>query len=532
LHSTWHFRKMVLLHSRFLVLWFFFLLLLLSLLPLTIVRAQIRCSRCDQRSVRSSFLPRWDCFLPQPHVLPTCDCPQDGYDRSTYTCIVIGRECACTLNADRLPQNCPAGKQTVAYRCDDTLYVCWNMVPPQVLDLVDDTGNTCPLTDNPITDLVYCDGGDRNPFKFDTEGLCGNWCDTAESATHCPNGKAISETFRITAPLRSGYLDERVGNPANFCDYRGISLTDDWVVDQVVQTPYSCPQDVIVDNDNGMCHALVDYAEPECKVNYQLLEGSGSGTQFAVSDFSHPVSFYFSEVADIPTNRRQTCAFTVTVEDVEPPTVTCPDNVVIVAPGNQCFSVVAYDPPVASDNCGLDPSKVTILPAGYTSGGVFPAGATTITLDATDPSDNRSTCSFQIQVNTNPSACCFQAIITCPANLVVREDPALCGGAAVTYSVTSQNPNNVMDTILPVQVQGLPSGSFFPIGTTEMLFEASLPGAGSNCRRAGCRFTVSVLEEEKGKGGLKCKKGKKKTKQPQKNEAPKKKNRAAIRVRA
>jgi hypothetical protein len=527
---------MVLLHIFF---FFFFFFLLAN--KTTTVRARVRCSRCTQRDSRIAF-PTWVCTLPETWESPTCDafCPYGpfGDDTSTYSCYVFPPleqqdqeqqqvACYCALSGNAFLQPCPPGKQTAAYRCDDTLYVCWNMVPPQVLDLVDDTGNACPLTNSPLTDLVYCDGGGPSLFNFDTQRICGNWCDTAESATHCPNGKAIDGTFKITAPLtRSGTVTTRIENQGIFCDYGGIYITDDWVVDRpIVPTFYSCPPDVMVGNDPGMCHAVVNYAEPECKVNYRLLEGSESGTPFNVADVSHPVRFDATvldfkvvvvdvdTVAVAPANVKETCAFTVTVEDVEPPIVTCPDDMYIMARGNQCFSVATYDPPWATDNCGLDLSQVKILPNGFIpSGGIFPAGVTTITMDAADSSDNRSTCSFQVQVNTHPSVDCSQVpIITCPANLIIRQDPAICGGAVVIYSVTSQNPNNARDTILPVQVKGLPSGSLFPIGTTEMLFTASLVvlGTGSNSGIVGCSFTVSVLEAQTipgKKGGPKCKK--------------------------
>ncbi|HNG96565.1 MAG TPA: HYR domain-containing protein, partial [Acidobacteriota bacterium] len=85
------------------------------------------------------------------------------------------------------------------------------------------------------------------------------------------------------------------------------------------------------------------------------------------------------------------CSFTVTVNDTEPPVVTCPTNITVLA-SSSAGAVVTFTP-TASDNCpGV---VVTSDPA---SGSTFPVGTTIVTVTATDASNNTATCTFDVNV--------------------------------------------------------------------------------------------------------------------------------------
>jgi hypothetical protein len=92
-----------------------------------------------------------------------------------------------------------------------------------------------------------------------------------------------------------------------------------------------------------------------------------------------------------------TCTFTVTVQDTQPPVITCPANVTAVTDQNACPSpacqVVNYPAPVASDNCPGVGVVCNPLAASC-----FPVGGTTVTCTATDASGNTATCSFTVSV--------------------------------------------------------------------------------------------------------------------------------------
>jgi hypothetical protein len=90
-----------------------------------------------------------------------------------------------------------------------------------------------------------------------------------------------------------------------------------------------------------------------------------------------------------------TCTFTVTVNDTQAPTITCPANITAVTDQNVCPSppcqAVTFPLPVATDNC----PGVTVV-CNPPAGSCFPTGVTTVTCTATDASGNTATCTFTV----------------------------------------------------------------------------------------------------------------------------------------
>ena len=90
-----------------------------------------------------------------------------------------------------------------------------------------------------------------------------------------------------------------------------------------------------------------------------------------------------------------TCTFTVKVNDTQPPTITCPANIVVAAAATcpPATSRTVNFTVTATDNCpGV---TVVCVPP---SGSIFPVGTTTVTCTATDASGNTATCSFTVTV--------------------------------------------------------------------------------------------------------------------------------------
>jgi hypothetical protein len=86
----------------------------------------------------------------------------------------------------------------------------------------------------------------------------------------------------------------------------------------------------------------------------------------------------------------------VTVNDTQPPAITCPANIV-KEPTCPAGAVATYAAPVVSDNC----PGVTFV-CSPTSGTTFAIGTTTVTCTATDaaPANNTNQCSFTVTVLT------------------------------------------------------------------------------------------------------------------------------------
>src|SRR5207249_5905372 len=126
-----------------------------------------------------------------------------------------------------------------------------------------------------------------------------------------------------------------------------------------------------------------------------------------------------------------TCSFTVTVNDNQNPTVTCPANITTNTAPGVCSQVVTYAP-TATDNCpGV--SAVTCSPA---SGSTFNKGTTTVTCSATDAVGNTGSCSFTVTVNDTEKP----ALTACPANISSNNAPGLCT-AVVTYTAPTAADN-------------------------------------------------------------------------------------------
>jgi len=176
-----------------------------------------------------------------------------------------------------------------------------------------------------------------------------------------------------------------------------------------------------------------------------------------------------------------TCTFTVTVQDNELPSLTCPSNITQNVDAEACGAIVTFSAPTGTDNC---PGAITVQTAGLASGANFPVGVTTNTFVTTDAAGNSTSCSFTVTVvdNENPS-------IACPANISTTASAGTCF-ATVTYSAPTGSDN--CPGASTVQTAGLASGASFPVGVTTNTF--TVTDASSNV--ASCSFTVTVTDTE------------------------------------
>ena len=143
-----------------------------------------------------------------------------------------------------------------------------------------------------------------------------------------------------------------------------------------------CPANVVVNTDSGTNHATnLALGQPVTGDNC----GVASVTNNAPASFPVGPTTVTWTVTDTSGNTN-TCVQTVTVHDTEPPTITCPPNVVVSTDaGTNQATNVALGQPVTSDNCGVA-SMTNNAPVS------FPVGPTTVTWTVTDNSGNTSTC--------------------------------------------------------------------------------------------------------------------------------------------
>jgi hypothetical protein len=186
-----------------------------------------------------------------------------------------------------------------------------------------------------------------------------------------------------------------------------------------------------------------------------------------------------------------TLTVTVTPEN-QPPTLTCPANIMQSTAANQCTAAVDYTLPAITDNCPCDENMKRLqAPSGGSGcsvtctpppGSSFPKGTTTVTCTATDAAGNTGSCTFTVTVNDTQAP-----TLTCPANLSQSTDPNQCS-ATVSYTTPTASDNcpGATASCNPA------SGSSFAKGTTTVTCTAT-DAAGNT---GSCTFTVTVNDTQ------------------------------------
>ncbi|KAJ8041635.1 Hyalin [Holothuria leucospilota] len=176
------------------------------------------------------------------------------------------------------------------------------------------------------------------------------------------------------------------------------------------------------------------------------------------------------------------CTFPVTVEAFNtPPVITCPAPVVVISLANNVGNSATWDPPTCVD---AEDGTITTSVCVPASGSFFPGtGANTVTCTCTDSGGLSDECTFPVTVEPfiAPELVFCQTDIT---ETVLRGT----GGVIVTYADPVLATGT--DTVNLISSPSLPSGAFFPVGTTPMQF---LYSDGTNTIE--CAFTITVLED-------------------------------------
>ncbi len=255
-----------------------------------------------------------------------------------------------------------------------------------------------------------------------------------------------------------------------------------------------------------------------------LISGYASGSTFPVGTTT--VTYNATDGAG---NTSSNCSFTVTVNDVTAPMITCPANITVNAAAGACDAAVTYSTPVATDNCGTCSSAPAIT--GYTSLGIYNGNAYYIS--------NTNATAAQGMVNASALGANMAAISSAGENTFIRNAATAAGftgnyliglndvategtfvwssGEVVTYTNwNGGEPNNSgnedyvqvypagtwndigaassspyvieISCITPVMTSGLASGSNFPVGTSTINYSATDPSGNI----ATCSFTVTV----------------------------------------
>ncbi len=274
----------------------------------------------------------------------------------------------------------------------------------------------------------------------------------------------------------------------------------------------TCPNDTLVNTDPDKCSALVDGLAPvsisdNCTASPQIewiVQPQGTNGFFDVSSSVSMVTFMLGTntvtySATDDSGVTGSCEFTVTVEDLDPPTISCIADTTFNTGSASC-NVAAFIPaPAVDDNCGLDSLTYTINGITTTLALTatefvhnFPVGTTTVTYTVVDAGGLSASCSFDVTINDDGAP-----TLDCPATVNVNPDPGACDASATVPAPTFSD-NCGIDS-LTYTVEGvtttLPLGntSFtgtFDLGTTTVTYNIY----DQNGNAASCTVDVIVTD--------------------------------------
>ncbi|WP_026914971.1 HYR domain-containing protein [Christiangramia portivictoriae] len=234
-----------------------------------------------------------------------------------------------------------------------------------------------------------------------------------------------------------------------------------------------CPEDIVVIAETGDDFAIVSYDDAtaldncDSDVGIAKTEGQDSGSEFSIG--KHEIEF----TATDDSGNTTTCTFTITVnpseDEVTPPEFDNCSTTTITKNNDpeECGAIVRFETPTASDENGNVEVTRIDTNTDLVSGSLFPVGTTTITFQADDGTNDPVTCSFDIIVQDTEAP-----VLTCEQTRIVEAEP---GETSAVVNFILPPARDGCDGILPTRISdgSMASGSRFPIGTTNIVFEAT-----------------------------------------------------------
>jgi hypothetical protein len=314
---------------------------------------------------------------------------------------------------------------------------------------IDNTGNssTCTMTitvednENPT---ITCPAPVSVNNNSGSCGANGVTLGTPITADNCSVASVVNNapaSFPIGNTTVTWTITDDAGNTAT-CN-QTITVTDN------EDPTIACPSDVAVNNDNGVCGAVVTFSitsTDNCAGEIiTQTAGLSSGSIFPIGVTTN--TFLVTDAS----GNTATCSFDVTVTDNEDPTVACPSDIAVNNDNGVCGAVVTFNV-TSNDNCA---GEIITQTAGLSSGSAFPIGVTTNTFLVTDASGNTATCSFNVTVNDNEDP-----TVACPTDVAVNTDLGTCDATGVNLGtpLTADNCN------VASAVNDAPAS--FPLGNT------------------------------------------------------------------
>ncbi|XP_033640822.1 hyalin-like [Asterias rubens] len=385
------------------------------------------------------------------------------------------------------PQTFPAGPTVVTYFA------------------VDDAGNNATCD---ITVLVV----DKELPVFDS-------CPGSQTNTTAPSDNSVTLSFEVTATdnvnatvaiSADAFVDCNYTSGSEFfvgttrvcyeaVDEQDNKATCDFYVTVIDGTPpviTGCPKNDSKSLDPDSNSTTFSWVEPTASDNDGILSFISSHN---TSDLFYSGDTVVSYVATDNSFNTATCTFTLTGQDIEAPTVTCPSDVpsMNVVPGTASSKVKWSAPPSANDTVDGDVTANVVCTDDMgnvvVSGGLYAVGLTTVTCRANDTALNEGSCEFNITVVDNEAPS-----VTCPSDVPsINVDPGTTS-SNVTWSAPP-SANDIVDGDVTANVvctddtgNVVVSGDLYALGLTTVTCRAN----DTALNEGSCQFNITVVDNE------------------------------------
>ncbi|MCK4677640.1 MAG: HYR domain-containing protein, partial [Bacteroidales bacterium] len=376
---------------------------------------------------------------------------------------VTDDNCTVADVSNNAPATFPLGNTTVTWTVTDG---AGNTAQCTQTVTVDDNENptiTCPDNITVNTDAGLCSASNINLGGAVTDDNCS----VADVSNDAP------ATFQLGATSVIWTVTDGSGNTAQ-CT-QTVTVIDN-------ENPsITCPVDLTVNTDNGVCSASnVALGTPVTDDNCSVADVSND----APATFPLGNTTVTWTVTDGSGNSAF-CTQSVTVIDNENPTIVCPGDITQGADAGVCNAYVNVPPPSTNDNCGVQ-SVTNSFNGTSNASGEYPVGTTIVTWTVTDISGNSTSCTMSVTVIDSE-----EPTIECPLDIVQGADPGVCEAYVIVPTpVTSDNCG--VQWVTNSYTGSNNASDVYPIGSTTVVWTViDLSG-----NTATCSMTVTVIDTE------------------------------------
>lgn len=281
-------------------------------------------------------------------------------------------------------------------------------------------------------------------------------------------------TTRMRVSMQSGAYPSPCGTfPLGEVEDYSVNLMEP----ETFLTLNNCEPFIRATPEPGQTSMIIEWAEPTANttctantngtnnsVSIQQTEGPPSGSSFSIGNTS--ISYTITDECD----NEETCSFLVIINNPNNGSIdlACPQDIVLTANIGQNGATISWTEPRVFTTCangGLNIEQTE----GLANGAFFPIGNTEVTYMATDLCGNEEACTFLVSVAAPDSG---ELTFDCIDDFTVLVPP---GQSTIEFTFADPVASTTCSIggLEVIQIEGITNGSSFPIGTHELVYEAS-----------------------------------------------------------